>query len=636
MKRFLYAILALSTLVSCNNPTTIDKPQAISLDGYAQKGQLIKGSQITAYALDTSLVATGESFPATIADDMGAFAINGKSTAQYLELNAQGYYFNENRGELSESPIYLTALVRTDAEAVNLNLLTTLTTPRIKRLITNGLTYTEAAQQAESELLDAFGYSSDHRFTEMNISGASEADGLLLAASCLIQEGLSTAETQALITEIASSLATSGKIDEATIEELMAKADDIEKLQVAENLIEYYSEKGIDNYSIPPFYYYLDPSLREGFHFIDREPISIVLPGTPDTDNDANTPKEGCTVTKHIICDEPFTAESNQEWISAEVTTFAQNIYTLEYTVEPNGGEKREGKIVCKSQSGNTLHEIIIIQNNGLFKLYIEGPDNGTRTTIEDSPRELCEGEMVGVNGKECELKRDEYGLYVALTAPAEVYRVVWPTTAEDNNGDSFTPIEPWAKDYYYCTVRYPETGYQAGVFPYYGLLVGNYSAMQKVTLRPMFAGVRVEVRDTEVVDNSVTISAEAPIFGTFTYSNYLDEQELMLNPNAVMRDPIVENGKESTKATLRADDNGNLTTPLLLIPAQNYNFRYFDRQITELRIEFDYVVDGRVEDFSTTIPANDFLNEEGNILKIILKRANNTWTANLTLLKAN
>ena len=83
MKRFLYTILALSTLVSCNNPTTVDKPQAIALDGYAQKGQLIKGSQITAYALDTALVATGESFPATIADDMGAFAINGKSTAQY-------------------------------------------------------------------------------------------------------------------------------------------------------------------------------------------------------------------------------------------------------------------------------------------------------------------------------------------------------------------------------------------------------------------------------------------------------------------------------------------------------------------------------------------------------------------------
>lgn len=80
------------------------------------KGQFIKGATITAYALNDKLLATGESFPSVIKDDLGSFAISAEVTAPYLELKAEGYYFIENTGETSTSPIYLNALASSSQE----------------------------------------------------------------------------------------------------------------------------------------------------------------------------------------------------------------------------------------------------------------------------------------------------------------------------------------------------------------------------------------------------------------------------------------------------------------------------------------------------------------------------------------
>ena len=637
MKRYFIAILiALFVFVGCTPPTPESNPQTISLSGYAQKGQLIKGSQISVYALDENLVATGESFPATISDDMGSFAINGKSDAPFLELSAQGYYYNENRGELSESPIYLSALIRSDMEGANINLLTSLTTPRIKALMSGGMSFEEASTQAEAELLSSFGYdSSNSQFAEMNISGDSEADGLLLAASCLIQSGLSTAEIQSLITEIASSLASSGSVPESLRDEILAKAEDIEIVDIVENLIDYYTDKDIDNYSIPPFYYHLDPTLREGLHFITNKPINVVFPGdTPIEDSDISTSKEGGTFTDNIICSESFTAESNCDWIEVEVEKVDGDIYRATTTIACNTDAKREGKVLFKSQSGELLEEVIYIQGSGRYRLYIEGPSNGngSRITIEDTPRGLEEGDWVVVNNEEYTLKKDEFGLYAELAAPAEVYRVVWPVNVDGDNG-SFSPIELWDEDYYYCTVHYPEVGYPQGVYPYYGLLVGNNTPLVK--MRPMFAGIMVEVKGAEVVDNRVTITADQPMFGTFTYSNYIDEMELILNPSATLREPVIKDGIASTTTTLSTNSNGDLTTPLLLIPAQNYNFSALDKQIKQLTIGFSYIDDGEEKNFSLDIPTADHLSKNGSMIKLTLSNQNGEWKAHLYIKQA-
>ena len=102
MKKIFLLALAVVALACTKDPNGEDgTPKDRSIHGYAQKGQFVKGSQVTAFAIGKDLIATGESFPANISDDLGAFSISGKTGSPYLELRAEGYYFNdphENHG----------------------------------------------------------------------------------------------------------------------------------------------------------------------------------------------------------------------------------------------------------------------------------------------------------------------------------------------------------------------------------------------------------------------------------------------------------------------------------------------------------------------------------------------------------
>ena len=168
MKKLFIPLWACLVIFACAKPEdntdnttdgTEDNPSIIAeeIHGFAQKGQLIKGSQITAYALGSDLIATGESFPAQISDDMGTFKIIGRTTAPIFELNAQGYYFVENTGEISTAPIYLQTVVNSGQTSVNLNLLTSLIAPRIKKLMSEGTLFKDAELQAQSELMRSLG-----------------------------------------------------------------------------------------------------------------------------------------------------------------------------------------------------------------------------------------------------------------------------------------------------------------------------------------------------------------------------------------------------------------------------------------------------------------------------------------------
>ena len=85
----------------------------------------------------------------------GALKIN----SPYAQLTADGYFFNEIDGELSEGTIKLDAIVDLkDNSTINVNVLTHLKSKRIHHLITTkGMTFKEANAQAQKELLTQFG-----------------------------------------------------------------------------------------------------------------------------------------------------------------------------------------------------------------------------------------------------------------------------------------------------------------------------------------------------------------------------------------------------------------------------------------------------------------------------------------------
>ncbi len=75
--------------------------------------------------LDNSLLPTGRTFTGTIDDNTGTFSAKGDLSSPYVELSADGYYFNEVSGSLSTAKLTLQALSDlTDSSSVNVNLMT--------------------------------------------------------------------------------------------------------------------------------------------------------------------------------------------------------------------------------------------------------------------------------------------------------------------------------------------------------------------------------------------------------------------------------------------------------------------------------------------------------------------------------
>ena len=137
LSRILVAVFAL--IVASCSPDVHDS-MLVSISGSAQKGPFTNGSQLTAFGLNHKLVASGKSFPGSITDDMGNFQISGEHEDPFLELRAEGYYFNEITGEL-DGPLYLEALLEPSATKANINILTTIIRQRVKELILNGNEY---------------------------------------------------------------------------------------------------------------------------------------------------------------------------------------------------------------------------------------------------------------------------------------------------------------------------------------------------------------------------------------------------------------------------------------------------------------------------------------------------------------
>ena len=88
--------------------------------------------------LNERLQPTGKSYQTQILDDMGSFELTSDIDSRYVEIIAEGFYFNEVTGNLSDAPLTLRSLSDLAMEGKsNVNLLTSLETPRIKYLVLN-------------------------------------------------------------------------------------------------------------------------------------------------------------------------------------------------------------------------------------------------------------------------------------------------------------------------------------------------------------------------------------------------------------------------------------------------------------------------------------------------------------------
>lgn len=230
MKKIFSLLLALAALAfcSCDKNLNNEEPyirgggivdRIISktvLKGRAQKGPYIIGSTVTIMELDSALDQTGRTYITTIVDKFGNFEQkNLKLSTPIVQIKADGYYFNEVLGKVTSSPITLHAIADvTDRDSLNINILTTLESPRTLYLAQHdSLPFAAAKARARREVLAVFGRGSE---TEAK-TAAEDLDLLdnasLLAISAIVQGRKKANEVSELIALFSDDLREDGTID---------------------------------------------------------------------------------------------------------------------------------------------------------------------------------------------------------------------------------------------------------------------------------------------------------------------------------------------------------------------------------------------------------------------------------------
>jgi len=231
--------------ISFTAPFTATTKEAFS--GYVQKGPYLNGSSVNIIQLDKQLNQTGNVFSTTIIDNSGNFEQkNINFTSKFVELKADGYYFNEVKGENSTGPLTLYALADiSDFNSVNINILTHLERQRLTYLIQNNeLSFSDAKKQARSEMLNIFKFTLPDGVASESLDIANDA--LLLAVSVIIQGQLSTSDVSELLANISSDIRTDGRLDNPILgSQLMNNAAYLDCDQIIYNMQKKYSGLGV-------------------------------------------------------------------------------------------------------------------------------------------------------------------------------------------------------------------------------------------------------------------------------------------------------------------------------------------------------------------------------------------------------
>jgi len=249
-KHLLLTVLGACLLFACEETSELTKKPVISksvFSGYVQKGPYINGSSVTITLLDNHLNQTGNVFSTQIIDNAGNFEQRDiEFASNFIELKADGYYFNEVKGENSTGSLTLYALADiTDVNSVNINILTHLERQRIIYLIQNDkLSFPNAKKQARNEVLGIFKFVLPDNVAAESLNIADDA--LLLAVSVILQGHLSTGDLSELLANISADIRTDGKLDNPVLcSQLKNNAAYVDLEQVISNMEKKYSGLGI-------------------------------------------------------------------------------------------------------------------------------------------------------------------------------------------------------------------------------------------------------------------------------------------------------------------------------------------------------------------------------------------------------
>lgn len=263
MKRFIFLLLGIliGLLISCTKDDI--EPKSYSFNGKAQKGPFITGTNVTLNELNSNLGQTGKSFTTTIKSDDGSFSLsNIDLNSNFVLLTANGFYFNEISGELSAATLSLQALTDISGkDSVNINVLTHLIRGRIEKLVSDGMSFHEANQQAKSEFITFLGVteSFEYDFDDLDISENDDYNAMLLSFSIILQRKsiTYTAELTQLLSNLSIDFASDGSIDNRSlIDALLYNISQLNLIDIRKNVENRYTSLG-QTVTIPDFEKYI-------------------------------------------------------------------------------------------------------------------------------------------------------------------------------------------------------------------------------------------------------------------------------------------------------------------------------------------------------------------------------------------
>ncbi len=249
MKFGILIIICLFCFISCEKDT-----DTYQINGIAQKGPFLAGTNITIAELDDNLKPTGKSFYSTVSDNKGKFSIpDVEFSSSYVELISDGYYYHESKDEDTEEKLVLKCIADLSNEStININILTHLGSERIKYLIQNkNLNYSEAKAQTEQEILKIFSIETNDtkNFEDLDLSQIGELNSALIAVSCIVQSEKSIPDLTQFLTNFNQDIKEDGILNNEEIKsELATSAALLNVGSIRKNLSELYDDTIFNNF----------------------------------------------------------------------------------------------------------------------------------------------------------------------------------------------------------------------------------------------------------------------------------------------------------------------------------------------------------------------------------------------------
>ncbi len=353
-------------LSSCDIPVekTVETLKKEVFSGYVQKGPFVNGSSVLISELDTNLNQTGRIYSTTIADNAGSFEQkNLELISNYVQLKADGYYFNEVSGESSSGQLTLYALTDiSQVNSANVNILTHLEKSRVEYLVQQEkLSFEAAKKQAQTEVLNIFNLTlaADSTSESLNLSTVGDNNAILLAVSCILQGFSTTAEMSELMGNIITDIRTDGTLNNSTLcSTLIDNARLINPPAIRQHLENKYAELGLTNVTVPDF----EKQIQKFLTTSTYTPVKyITYPVSGDNglnllnDTVKNIPKNQYSIKYSMKADLPKGTNLRIVIKGEKVWSVSDNYSTLtvNWNVSPYNSTTKSQEFVVKESNAN-------------------------------------------------------------------------------------------------------------------------------------------------------------------------------------------------------------------------------------------------------------------------------------------